>query len=402
MHSNSNDSRLLAKPSEPKEVNGISPRTFSLAPTVLVLLLLVLGAVAGLVIRSRQKSALTATTQILSVPSVAVVSPKPSPAASGMPLPAEIKAWIETPIFARVNGYLKHRYVDIGEDVVAGQLLAEIDTPELRQEYARAQGQLVQAQAALGTAKRYSDRWALLLKSGSVSVQENADKQADLSLKAAAVESARAEVRRLEELLSFNRLTAPFAGTITARNIDSGDLIVAAGGKELFHLAQTRKLRVFVQAPQGMALDFRSGQHAEITVQERPGRVFPAKVVRTAGVMASDSRTLLVELEVDNPKQELLAGSYAQARFTETKTEAALALPGNTVLFGAEGPRVCVVQEDGRVEVRPVKLGRDFGQMIEVLTGVGLKDRVIVNPSGSFENGATVSISESPGDSKKQ
>lgn len=402
MHTNLNDSSVSAKSFGSKKMSETSSRKFSLLPTVLVLLLLVLGAVTGLLVRSQQKTALATTTQILSVPSVAVVSPKTSPAAAGMPLPAEIKAWVETPIFSRLNGYLKHRYVDIGEDVTAGQLLAEIDTPELRQEYARAQGQLVQAQAALGTAKQYSDRWALLVKSGSVSVQENADKQADFSLKAAAVESARAEVRRLEELLSFNRLTAPFAGRITARNIDSGDLIVAAGGKELFHLAQTRKLRVFVQAPQGMALGFHPGQTAEITVQERPGRVFPAKVVRTAGVMASDSRTLLVELEVDNPKQEILAGSYAQARFTETKTEAALTLPGNTVLFGAQGPRVCVVKEDGQVEVRPVKLGRDFGQMIEVITGVELKDRIIANPSESFENGSTVSISEPPSDSKKQ
>ena len=393
MNAQSHDSKGLARTAELTAMNPRSPRKFSFILTVLALLLSI-GVAAGIISRSRQKAALAIETREFAVSTVTVASPKPGASTAGMPLPAEIKPWMETPISARANGYLKNRYVDIGTHVEAGQLLAEIDTPELHQEFARAQGQLVQAETAFEASRRYSARWAQLVESGSVSVQENADKQSDFKLKAAAVDSARAEVRRLEQLLSFNRLTAPFAGSITARTIDSGDLIVAAGGKELFHLAQTQKLRVFVQAPQGLAHAIRPGQTAEVTLQELPGRVFHATVVRTAGVMAADSRTLLVELEVGNPKEEILAGSYAQVRFTEAKMEAVLTLPVNTVLFRPEGPRICVVQEDGTVEIRPVKLGRDFGQMIEVLVGVEAKERVIVNPSESLENGSVVAISE--------
>lgn len=235
-----------------------------------------------------------------------------------------------------------------------------------------------------------------------MSEQENAEKQADFKLKTATTDSARAEVRRLEKLQSFARLTAPFAGIITVRNIDSGDLIVAGAGKELFHLAQTRKLRVFVQVPQAIARDIGAGQIAEMAVPELPGRTFQAKVIRTAGVIAADSRTMLVELEVDNSKEEIIAGSYAQVRFTEAKSEPALTLPANTLLFRAEGPQIGVVHEGGKVELRTVKLGRDFGQRIEVLAGVAPEDRVILNPSESLATGATVSISEAAKTGKGQ
>jgi len=393
MDSNQNSSTGRVKTSEPKAATRISPTKFSLAAAVTIVLI-VTGVGAGLIPRSRQQTELRAETLELSVPTVTVVSAKSGQSESGLPLPAEIKPWVETPIYARANGYLKHRLVDIGTHVDAGQLLAEIDTPELDRELDRARALLAQAEAALELARTTSARWTLLSKTGAVSDQENEEKQADLKLKAATTESARAEVRRLEELRSFTRLTAPFAGTITIRNIDSGDLIVAAGGKELFHLAQTHKLRVFVQVPQVMARSIRSGQIAEMTLPELPARAFAAKVIRTAGVIAADSRTLLVELEVDNPYEEILAGSYAQVRFTEAKMEAALTLPANTVLFRAEGPQIGVVQEDGKVEVRTVKLGRDFGHSIEILTGVSSTDRVIVNPSSSLASGAAVSMSK--------
>jgi RND family efflux transporter MFP subunit len=200
-------------------------------------------------------------------------------------------------------------------------------------------------------------------------------------------------VRRLEKLRSFTSVTAPFAGTITVRNIDSGDLIVAAGGKELFHLAQTQMLRVFVQVPQAMARSVLPGQTAKMTISELPGRVFSAKVIRSAGVIAADSRTLLVELSVDNSKEEILAGGFAEVRFAEAKMESALTLPANTVLFRVEGPQIGVVNDEGKVELRTVKIGRDFGQTLEILTGVEPKDRVIVNPADSIANGATVSLS---------
>jgi RND family efflux transporter MFP subunit len=389
------------QPSESKAVIRRSSVKFSLAAAVIVVLI-VTGLGAGLIPRSHRQTELRAETLELSIPRVTVISPKPGQSASGLPLPAEIKPWVETPIYARANGYLKHRLADIGTHVEAGQLLAEIDTPELDQELDRARALQAQAEAALGLAKTTSTRWAGLSKTGAVSDQENEEKQADLKLKAATVESARAEVRRLEKLQSFTHLTAPFAGTITVRNIDSGDLIVAAGGKELFHLAQTRRLRVFVQVPQAMARSIHSGQTAEMTIPELPGRAFQAKVIRNAGVIAADSRTLLVELNVDNPKEEILAGGYAQVRFTEAKMEAALTLPANTVLFRAEGPQIGVVKDDGTVELRTVKLGRDFGPMIEILTGVDSKDRVIVNPADSLVRGATVSIAETTETKKGQ
>ncbi len=370
-----------------------SPVKFYLASAV-VAVLIVTGVAAGLIPRWRQHTELGAETRDLSVPTVSVVSPKPGQSGSGLPLPAEIKPWIEAPIYARANGYLKHRFVDIGAHVEAGQLLAEIDTPELNQEIDRARAQLAQAEATFGLAKITAARWAGLLKTASVSEQENAEKQADLKLKTAVAESARAEVRRLDQLRSFARLTAPFAGTITVRNIDEGDLIVAAGGKELFHLAQTRRLRAYVQVPQGMARSIHAGQAAEMTLSEVPGRVFQARVIRTAGVIAPDSRTLLVELEVDNSKEEILAGSYARVRFTEAKMQAALMLPANTIMFRAEGPQIGVVQADGKVELRSVKLGRDFGQTIEIVAGAGPKDRIIVNPSESLVSGCMVAVSE--------
>lgn len=378
-----------------------SPLRLALAATVVVVLITA-GVVSGLIPRWRQHAELSAETRELSVPTVTVVSPKPGQSMSGLPLPAEIKPWVEAPIYARANGYLKRRMVDIGARVEAGQLLAEIDTPELDQEIERARAQLAQAEASLGLSKITAARWANLLKTASVSEQENAEKQADFKLKSAIAESARAEVRRLEKLKSFTRLTAPFSGAVTVRNIDSGDLIVSGNGKELFHLAQTQKLRVFVQVPQAMARSIGAGQAAEMTLPELPGRTFPARVIRTAGVIAADSRTLLVELEVDNPKEEILAGSYAQVRFTEEKTEAVLTLPANTVMFRAEGPQIGVVQEDGKVELRTVKLGRDFGQTIEIVAGVGAKDRVIVNPSESLVSGLVVAVNEMTKTEKSQ
>ena len=395
MYSKQNEPTGPVQSPEPKAVIRRSPVKFPLAAAVIVVLI-VTGVGAGLIPRSRQQAEVRAETLELSIPTVTVVTPKPGQSSSSLPLAAEIKPWVETPIYARANGYLKHRLVDIGAYVEAGQLLAEIDAPELSQELDRSRALQAQAEAALGLAETTAARWAALSKTSVVSDQDNEEKQADLKLKAATTESARAEVRRLEKLQSFTRLTAPFAGTITSRNIDSGDLIVAAGGKELFHLAQTKKLRVFVQVPQAMARSIHPGQTAEMTIPELPGRAFPAEVIRTAGVIAADSRTLLVELNVDNPKEEIFAGGYAQVRFTEAKIESALTLPANTILFRAEGPQIGVVQQDGKVELRTVKLGRDFGQTIEILTGVDSKDRVIVNPSESLASWAAVSISETP------
>jgi RND family efflux transporter MFP subunit len=345
---------------------------------------------------------LGAETLELAIPSVTVVSPKPGQSTSSLALPAEIKPLVEAPIHARANGYLKRRFVDIGDHVKSGQVLAEIDTPELDHELERARAQLAQAEASLGLAKVTAARWTDLLKTASVSEQEAAEKQADFKLKTAVADSARAEVRRLEKLKSFASLSAPFNGKVTVRNIDVGDLIVAASGKELFHMAQTQKLRVYVQVPQAMARSIGCGQMAEMTIPELPGRTFQAKVVRTAGVLSADSRTLLVELEVENPKDEILAGGYAQVRFVDAKMNAALTLPANTLMFRAEGPEVGIVRADSTVDLRKVKLGRDFGRTIEILDGLSLEESVIVNPPESLVSGASVSVAKTPKREKAQ
>jgi RND family efflux transporter MFP subunit len=361
---------------------------------IVAALLIVVGAVAGLVPRSLHRNALRAETRELAIQTVSVVSPAPGKTAAGLMLPAEAKALVEAPIYARTSGYLKRYLVDIGSQVKAGDLLAEIDTPELNQELAQARAQLVQADAALALAKTTDSRWAELLKTSSVSEQEAAEKKADLELKSATVEAAHANVRRLEELQSFERVTAPFAGTITVRGTDVGQLVAASSGNELFRLAQTGTLRVFVNVPQTVAHGIACGQMMELTIPEMPGRVFPAKVVRTSGAMSADSRTLLVELQVDNSRGEILTGAFVQVRLTEVKLDPALTLPANTLLFRSEGPQLGVVGADGKVELRGVTLGRDFGPTIEILGGISPTDRVILNPPDSLVGGATVRVAE--------
>jgi RND family efflux transporter MFP subunit len=384
----------LASTSEAAASAGAKLRNAAIVAAVLI----IIGAVAGLVPRSLHRNALRAETRELAIQSVSVVSPVPGKTAVGLTLPAEAKALVEAPIYARTSGYLKRYLVDIGAQVKAGDLLAEIDTPELNQELAQARAQLVQADAALTLARTTDTRWAALLKSSSVSEQEAAEKKADLELKAATVEAAHANVRRLEELQSFERVTAPFAGTITARGTDVGQLVAASSGNELFRLAQTGTLRVYVRVPQAVAHGIAAGQTAELTIPELPGRVFPAKVVRTSGAMSADSRTLLVELEVDNSRGEIMAGTYVQVRLAEAKADPTLTLPANTLLFRSEGPQVGVVSADGKVELHNVTLGRDFGPTVEIVGGVSPTDHVILNPSDSLVGGTMVRVAKSTGE----
>jgi RND family efflux transporter MFP subunit len=358
----------------------------------IVSIVIAVGVWAGLAPRWHQQGALEAQTQELAVPTVAVVSPAPAQAPPGLLLPAEIRPWMETPIYARASGYLRRWLVDIGARVEAGQLLAEIETPELDQQLAQARQERVQAQAATALAKLTAERSAKLVKSQSITGEEDDKAQADLAMKTAVAEATAANVRRLEQLQSFARVTAPFAGTITARKTDTGDLIAAGGTREMFRLAQLDKVRVYVRVPQTAALAIAPGQIAELLIPELPKRFFTAKVATTAGEISPDSRTLLTELDVDNASGDILAGSYAQVRFAQTKGQAALAVPANTLLFRAEGPQVGVVRQDNSVELRSVTLGRDFGQTVEILSGLQLKDRVILNPSDSLVGGATVRV----------
>ncbi len=356
--------------------------------------LVVIGVLAGLIPRWQHRAILRRETQDLSVQTVSVVSPSNVAGDPGLPLPAELKPFLEAPIYARASGYLKRYLVDIGAQVKEGDLLAEIDTPELNQELAQSKAQLAQAEAALALAKTTAARWAELVKTASVSEQEALEKQADLELKSATVQAAKANVGRLEELQRFQKVVAPFAGTIIARTTDVGQLITAGSGRELFRLAQTGTLRVYVRVPEVVARGVIPGQTAQLNVLDLPGRIFPAKVVRTSGALSAESRTLLAELEVDNSRNELMAGSYAQVRFTEAKLQSSLTLPSNTLLFRAEGLQVGVVGSDGKVELRSISIGRDFGPSVEVVAGLNPTDRVILNPADSLVSGVPVRIAQ--------
>lgn len=367
-----------------------------------IIVLFVVGFVLGMLPRWRHSNELRAETKELSIPTVLVAKPIPGKAEGGLNLPAEVKPLMESPIYARANGYLTKWSVDIGAKVKTGDLLAEIDTPELDQEIEASKAGLEQANAALALAKVTAERWSELLKTASVSEQENAEKAADLKLKTANVNAAKANLHRLEDLKSFTRVTAPFDGIITARNVDVGDLITS--GKELFRLADTRTLRIYVRVPQSATRGVTVGTTADMIVPEMPQRKFPIKVVRTSGAIDAASRTLLTEMEVDNSAGELVAGSYAQVTFNDSSKDPALVLPSNCLLFRAEGPQVGIVGADGRVTLQSVIIGRDFGKTLEIISGVKEGDQVIINPADSLVTGTQVRIAETEttvADSKK-
>jgi len=358
---------------------------------------LVIGFFIGMIPHWRQAKVAKTDTQQLAMTTVAVVSPAPGKSAAGLMLPAEIKPWLEASIFARVSGYLKDWHADIGAHVKEGELLAEIDTPELNEQLEQARAQLVLAKANLQLAITTDERWQSLVKRAAVSEQEAAEKSAARAVAAANVQAMAANVHRLEDMQSYERVIAPFAGTVTLRNVDIGDLISAtSGGQQLFHLAQTEKLRVYVRVPEPDAPDVKPGQSAELIVSQVPGRAFPLKVITTSEAVSPVSRTLHVELEGDNSQRLILPGSYGQVRLTGAKPSPRLVLPSNTILFRAQGLQVGVVGTNNTVELRQVQIGRDFGQTVEIISGVTPADRVITNPSDSLVSGVVVRVMEQP------
>jgi RND family efflux transporter MFP subunit len=336
----------------------------------------------------------------MAVPAVVVIQPKRTAPAQEIVLPANVQAFADAPIYARTNGYLKGWYVDIGTRVKAGQLLAEIDTPEVTQQLRQALADLATAQANLNLSKITADRFAGLLKTDSVSKQESDNAAGDYEAKQANLHSSQANVRRLEELQSFQKIYAPFSGVITARNTDVGALIDSgsSGGarSELFHIVQPDKLRVYVSVPQVYSQAARPGLTANLTLSEFPGRPFAGKLVRTANAIDPSSRTLLVEIAVDNPTGQLFTGSYAEVHLKLPTPASAFILPVNTLLFRAEGLRVATVGEGQKVDLKQITLGHDFGSEVEVVAGLDGKENVIVNPPDSLVTGETVRIAQTP------
>lgn len=348
------------------------------------------GVYFGMVPRWQQRALVVAETQELSTPTFDTVSPGPGKVPEALTLSAELKPIIETPVYARASGYVRAWSVDLGAVVKAGDLLAELETPELDREVAEAHATLQQAEAARALAETTAKRWATLAETRLVSTQEVDEKRADLTLKTAAVNAERARVQRLEQLVDFSKITAPFAGTITARQVDVGQLVSAGSSHELFRLARTDRLRAYIRVPQSQSRAVTLGQIAEIALPEAQGRTFEAKIVRTAGAIDAASRTLLTELEIDNSKGEILAGSYARVRLAHAQENVMLTLPANTLLFRAEGIQAGVIDANNKVQLRTLKLGRDFGPNVEILDGVTVADRVILNPPDSLLQGATV------------
>ena len=358
------------------------------------LAVVVIALVAGILPRLRQRTAVESTTRELALPTVILVGPSTSSPPAVIRLPAEIRASTEAPILARATGYVRHLGVDIGSSVTNGQVLAELETPELTQQLGSARAMKQQAEAALHLAKTTAARWSEMRLAKIVSPQEADEKAADAELKLAALGSTAAEVRRLEELLGFARITAPFDGTITARKTDIGQLVVAGSGVELFRLAQTRTLRVFVHLPQSLAGSAQAGTIANVLLNEQPGHGHPARLIRTAGAIDPTSRTLLVELELPNPDGLLMPGTFAQVEFPTQGAPAGWTIPANTLLFRAEGLTVAVVDTNGVVELRRITTGRDLGATVEITAGIDSSTRIVLNPPDSLATGMHVRIAD--------
>jgi len=361
--------------------------------------LLVLAVLAGVLPRLSQRETATADTKQLSVPAVTVVSASVSAPPDGLMLPAEIKPWQEASIFSRVNGYLKSWAVDIGAHVDPDQALAEIDTPDLDHQLEQARSQATLAEKSLEQAKSTNIKWQQLFKQGVVSELDAENMATSQATNQANADAFAANLRVLEQQVAFKRVTAPFAGTITVRNTNVGDLIVAnntGAAVEMFHVQQNNPLRIYFRVPQANVTDIRVDQSIDVVFPDEGGKTLPAKVATTSESIAANSRTLLVELHLDNANNQIQPGSYAQVRLPSRALGQIVTLPNNTFLFRAQGMQVGVVKPDNTVELRDIKVGRDFGTNIQIIDGVTPSDKVILNPADSLVTGDTVRVAATP------
>jgi RND family efflux transporter MFP subunit len=384
---------------EPKPASnpqGNSARRWWIA--VLALVIVAAIVVSGILPRIHARADLDKETAEMAIPTVSVVQPKRGAPAQEVVLPANVQAYIDAPIYARTNGYLKHWYVDIGAHVKAGQLLADIETPEVDQQLRQSKADLATSEANLNLSRITNDRYADLLKTDSVSKQDADNAAGDYAAKQATVQSAQANVKRLEELQAFEKIYAPFEGVITARNTDIGALIDSgsSGGTrtELFHIAQPDKLRVYVSVPEAYSQAAKPGLTADLALAEFPGRLFPGTLVRTAEAIDQSTRTLLVEIRVNNPTGTLLSGAYAEVHLKLPTATAAFILPVNALLFREEGLRVAAVTDGKHAVLKPVTLGHDFGSEVEVVAGLAGNESIIVNPPDSIVSGEEVRVAQ--------
>jgi len=339
-------------------------------------------------------------TEAQSIVTVATVNPQPLTGNSDLILPGNLQANYEAPIYARTSGYLKRWLVDIGTPVKAGQLLGEIESPEVESQLRQAQADLVTAQTNQKIASLTAERWRNLRASDSVSKQEADEKISVAASNDAQVQAARANVQRLRELSGFQKITAPFDGVVTARNTDIGQLIAAGNntGPELFRVADMRRLRLYVRVPQTYAAMMKSGLSADLIFPDRPGKVYTAKLDSTSSAIDQASRTLLAQLSVDNRNNELLPGAYTEVHFKlpEGAASDAYKVPANVLLFRGDGMKVATVGGNGQVILKPVTIGRDYGSDIEIVQGLAADDKVILSPPDSLTDGVNVRVAPPP------
>jgi RND family efflux transporter MFP subunit len=361
--------------------------------------------ISGIWSRVRARAALNTETAQAALTAVSVVSPKQTAPADEIILPGNVQPYISSPIYSRTNGYLKKWYFDIGAHVKQGELLAVIETPEVDQQLEQARSNLLTAQANLELASITKTRYQGLLKSNAVSQQDADNAVGTYNANAAIVEADKAAVQQYSALVSFEKVYAPFDGVITARNTDIGDLINSgsstAAKTDLFHIAQPGKLRVYVNVPEEYSRGIKVGMTADLSLAEFPDRKFQGRVVRTADDINLTTRTLLIEIDVDNPTGTLLTGSYAEVHLAVPTSNSTFLLPVNTLLFRTEGLRVGIVR-NRKVELTAVTPGHDFGNEIEIISGLKLDDQVIINPPDSVISGQEVQIVQAtlPGDTK--
>jgi RND family efflux transporter MFP subunit len=375
-------------------VNGRGFGRLAVSSVVVIVLLAVLLTFLDSRARSATKAALTQDTLKAAIPSVDVVYPSLGAASSEVDLPASVQGFIDSPVYARTSGYLLHWTADIGTHVKKGELLAEIQTPELDQQVQQGESDLATAQANYQFAETTAERWQKLLQKNAVSKQETDQATSDLNARRAVLSSQQANVRRLQQLQSFEKIYAPFDGVITARNTDIGDLIQAGENttpQELFHLSAINRLRVFVPVPEVYQNVLKSVRTVSISSDAYPKERFTGTIARSSDAIDPLSRTLRVEVDIENPKALLLPGAYVFVHLPLPADVASLTIPSNALLFREEGLRVGVVR-DGRVQLVPISIGHDYGDTVEVTAGLTRTDQVVLNPSDSLVSGTRVEI----------
>jgi RND family efflux transporter MFP subunit len=376
-----------------------------------ILLLLIVVVVAAVVIwgissRRQANAQLSQETNDLAIPTVSAIHPKPGAPQQEIVIPGNMQPYTDAPIFARTNGYLKKWYADIGANVKSGQLLAEIDSPEVDQQLQSARADLATAQANLSLAEVTATRFRDLLKTDSVAQQDVDNANGNYEARRTTVESSQANVKRLQDLQSFEKVYAPFEGIITARNTDIGQLIDSGstGGtsRELFHIAAVNPLRVYVNVPQFDSPQIRAGLHADLVLNELPGRRFQGTVVRNSGAIDNATRTLLTEVDVDNSARLLKPGGYVEVHLKLPSPVNTFTLPVNATIFKSAGLQVAVVKDGKKISLIPVTPGRDFGTEIEIVAGLNGDELVVLNPSDSLTEGAVVRLAETPASAQRK